>query len=99
MRALFRTIGYCVCLLFLAAPSHPVFAAPIDPGNAQYTVELRGLPMQVFTYRPNCPATGILVVIHGVEHRADGYRNVSRGLGDRLCMIIVAPLFDAERFP
>ena len=75
-----RKISYCACLLFLAATSIPVLAASIDPGSAKYTVELRGLPMDVFTYRPNCPATGILVVIHGVEHRADGYRNVSRSL-------------------
>jgi pimeloyl-ACP methyl ester carboxylesterase len=55
--------------------------------------------MDVFTYRPSCPSTGILLVIHGLERKAEGYRNVSRGLGDRLCMIVVAPLFDAERFP
>ena len=99
MRAVFRKIGYCACLLFLAAASAPTFAAPIDPGNAKYTVELRGIPIEVFTYRPNCPSPGIPVVIHGLKRKAEGYRNVSRGLGNRLCMISVVPLFDAERFP
>ena len=94
-----RRIAHCAVLLFLAAATVPTQAAPIDPGNAKYTVALRGLPMEVFTYRPNCPNPGILVVIHGLERKAEGYRNVSRGLGNRLCMIVVAPLFDAERFP
>ena len=95
----FRRICFCAVVLILAAASVPTFAAPIEPRNGKYTVDLRGLPMDVFTYRPNCPSTGILLVIHGFERKAEGYRNVSRGLGDRLCMIVVAPLFDAERFP
>jgi pimeloyl-ACP methyl ester carboxylesterase len=95
----FRRICFCAVVQILAAAGVPTFAAPIAPGNAKYTVDLRGLLMDVFTYRPSCPSTGILVVIHGLERKAEGYRNVSRGLGDRLCMIVVAPLFDAERFP
>ncbi len=94
-----RRISLCAVLFILTAASAPTFAAPIEPGNGKYTVDLRGLAMDVFTYRPNCPAKGILLVIHGAERKAEGYRNVSRGLGDRLCMIVVAPLFDAERFP
>jgi hypothetical protein len=95
----FRRIGFGALSLILAAASAPTFAAPIAPGNTKYTVDLRGLPMDVFTHRSSCPSTDILVVIHGLERKAEGYRKVSRGLGDRLCMIVVAPLFDAERFP
>ena len=92
-------ICLCAVVLFLGTAGFDAFAAPIAPGNGKYTVELRGLPIDVFTYRPNCPSRGILLVFHGLERKAEGYRNVSRGLGDRLCMIVVAPLFDAERFP
>jgi pimeloyl-ACP methyl ester carboxylesterase len=95
----FRKICHCAVLLFLAAASVPTLAAPTEPGNGKYTVDLRGLPIDVFTYRPNCPSTGILLVFHGVNRNAEGYRNVSRSLGDLLCMIVVAPLFDTERFP
>jgi len=80
----FRRICFCAVVLILAAASVPTFAAPIEPGNGKYTVDLRGLPMDVFTYRPSCPSTGILLVIHGLDRKAEGYRNVSRGLGDRL---------------
>jgi pimeloyl-ACP methyl ester carboxylesterase len=89
----------CCGFLMLMAASPEAFAGPIGPGNAKYTVEFRGLPFDVFTYRPNCPIGGMLLVFHGLNRNAEGYRNVSRGLGDRLCMIVVAPLFDAERFP
>jgi pimeloyl-ACP methyl ester carboxylesterase len=99
MMKTFRQICFYALFIFLAAASAPALAAPIAPGNSKYTVDLHGLPIDVFTYRPNCPSTGILVVIHGLERKAEGYRNVSRGLGNRLCMIVVAPLFDAERFP
>jgi pimeloyl-ACP methyl ester carboxylesterase len=95
----FRKICFCAILLILAVGVVPTFAAPIEPGNGKYTVDLRGLPFDVFTYRPNCPSTGILLVFHGLSRKAEGYRDVARSLGDRLCMIVVAPLFDAERFP
>ena len=89
----------CCCALVLLATSVSARAEPIRPGNADYTIDLPQLPLAVFTYRPNCPVTGILLVIHGLNRNARGYRNVGHSLGDRLCMIVVAPLFDAERFP
>jgi pimeloyl-ACP methyl ester carboxylesterase len=91
--------AFCCAFLILEAANLKAFAEPIGPGNAKYTVDLRGLPFDVFTYRPNCPSSGMLLVFHGLNRNAEGYRNVSRSLGDRLCMIVVAPLFDAERFP
>jgi pimeloyl-ACP methyl ester carboxylesterase len=94
-----RTIWSRVFLLALATAGGPAAAVPIAPGNAKYSVDLRGLSLDVFTYRPSCPGPGILLVFHGLNRNAEGYRNVSRSLGDRLCMIVVAPLFDAERFP
>lgn len=99
MTNIFRKIDFCAVLFILTVAGVGASAAPIEPGNAKYTVELRGLPFDVFTYRPNCPSAGILLVFHGLSRNAAGYRNVARSLGDRTCMIVVAPLFDAERFP
>lgn len=99
MMNIFRRICCCAFLIFLEAVSFGAFAAPIEPGSAKYSVDLRGLPFDVLTYRPSCPSAGNLLVFHGLNRNAEGYRNVARSLGDRLCMIVVAPLFDAGRFP
>jgi pimeloyl-ACP methyl ester carboxylesterase len=77
----------------------PATAKPIGMGAHHSTAHLPGLPMSVFTYRPKCPNPGLLLVFHGVGRNAEGYRDDARGLGDGLCMIVVAPLFDEERFP
>lgn len=75
------------------------FAAPIVQGNAQYTVTLNGLSFKIFTYKPKCDIKSILFVFHGNARNAKSYRDATQYLADRLCMIIVAPLFDAQRFP
>jgi predicted esterase len=80
-----------------AAPSGN--AVPIPPGSGQQNADLGGTVLQVFTYRPNCPDPAILLVFHGVSRNADGYRDHARPIADKLCMIVVAPKFDKQRFP
>jgi pimeloyl-ACP methyl ester carboxylesterase len=41
----------------------------------------------------------LLLVFHGLDRNADQYRDHAHSLGDRLCAIIVAPLFSKEGFP
>ncbi len=66
----------------------------------EQTAAIDGVPLQLFTYAPTgCTLSGVLLVFHGLERDARGYRDFARTLGDRLCMVVVAPLFDAERFP
>ena len=55
--------------------------------------------LQIYTYRPDCPDPSLLLVFHGLNRNADRYRDYARSLGDRLCMLVVAPKFDKERFP
>jgi pimeloyl-ACP methyl ester carboxylesterase len=74
-------------------------AAPIPPGDTELTADLGPIQMTVFTHRPKCEQPSLLLVFHGLERNAADYRNRARRLGDRLCAIIVAPLFDAKRFP
>ena len=75
-------------------------ASLIGAGAGHYTVTVGGVGMTMFTYRPaNCGKPDLLLVFHGVGHNADGYRDHARWLADRLCMLVVAPLFDKERFP
>jgi dienelactone hydrolase len=78
-------------------------AAPIEDGNGQQRVSIGGVRMQVFTYRPRrCDINSVLIVLHG-KYRNDPpakkYRRHARPLAKRLCMLVVAPLFDRHRFP
>lgn len=41
----------------------------------------------------------MMMVFHGVLGNADEYRDHCRGMGDRFGALIIAPKFDAERFP
>lgn len=97
--SLFQRIRFWIFLLIVISAHVPAWAAPITKGDGKYTVNLPELPLDIFTYKPDCPIKGMLLVFHGVTHNAEGYRNVARSLGDRLCMIVVAPLFDEKRFP
>ncbi len=74
-------------------------AAPIAPGSGWQTAKLGGTALAIYTYRPQCPDPSILLVFHGLNRNADRYRDYARSLGDRLCMLVVAPKFDKERFP
>jgi poly(3-hydroxybutyrate) depolymerase len=75
------------------------WAAPIPPGPGEQDARLGNTVLHVFTYRPDCPDPSVLLVFHGVSRNASGYRDHARPLADKLCMIVVAPLFDKERFP
>ncbi len=72
----------------------------IPAGTGQETADLDGVRLQVFTYRPaGCAVSSILFVFHGLERNAAGYRDDAIPLGQRFCMLVVAPLFDETRFP
>jgi pimeloyl-ACP methyl ester carboxylesterase len=83
-----------------SAPPASGTSLRIGAGAGQYTVTVGGVNMTMFTYRPtNCVEPVLLLVFHGLGRNADGYRDHAQPLADRLCMLIVAPLFDKERFP
>jgi poly(3-hydroxybutyrate) depolymerase len=93
-------IIHAVIVLLIATASGPLRADPIPAGSAQLTVELKHIVMSVYTYRPsNCATPSVLLVFHGISRNADGYRDHAKPLADKLCMIVVAPLFDKDRFP
>lgn len=86
-------------ILALASARTPAAAAPIEAGASQQTARVGGKDMTVFLYRPACSDPSLLVVFHGVGRNADGYRNHARPIADKLCMIVLAPLFDKKTFP
>ncbi|KAB0633276.1 hypothetical protein WT67_28115 [Burkholderia stagnalis] len=82
------------------AASQPVTGATIAPGAAAATAHVAGVDLPVFTYRPaQCAPSTLLVVFHGVQRNGAAYRDHAIPLAERLCAIVVAPQFDAARFP
>ena len=89
------TVVMILASLFAAAP---LAAAPIEAGSQM--VGVNGKRMVVFTYRPaGCSDPSLLVVFHGIARNAQSYRDYTRGLADRLCLLVVAPVFDERAFP
>jgi poly(3-hydroxybutyrate) depolymerase len=85
-----------------AAPASPATstAGDVPAGKAELSVRTGPVELQVFTYRPAAwSGTRLLVVMHGVLRNADEYRDHAIGMGDRFDALVVAPRFDAERFP
>ena len=76
-----------------------VSAAPIPPQDSEQTISLGDITMTAFTYRPNCPNPSLLLVFHGVGRQPELSRKSAHPVADRLCMLVVAPLFDKEQFP
>ena len=76
----------------------PVAAAPITTGRQ--VIDINGAPMVVFTYRPpECSDPALLLVFHGVARNARTYRDDARAIADRLCLIVLAPVFNKRAFP
>lgn len=70
-------------------------AEPIPVGLGQQSVDFAGKRHTIFTYRPDCNATALLLLFHGrggVRH----YREAARELADKTCMIVVAPQFQTR---
>jgi pimeloyl-ACP methyl ester carboxylesterase len=75
------------------------FAGPIPTGPSQFTLPNAGEPIEVYCYKPPTYDGGpILVVIHGSDRDAENYRNDAITVAERCEMLVVAPLFDPQRF-
>ena len=75
-------------------------AEPLAAGSGLYSVAIDGQDIELHTYKPPQYAGGpILLVLHGLGANAPGYRDYAMPLADQLGFLVVAPLFDRERFP
>ena len=75
-------------------------ANPLPTGPGRFELPNGAEPITVFTYKPPAYKDGpLLVVCHGVGRNAEDYRNYAITLAERFGVIVVAPLFDKERFP
>jgi hypothetical protein len=90
----------CAAIVGLMTPLANAAAEPVLNDTSKQTVVLPSAKLDVFTYRPsNCQISALLLVFHGLHRNAPGYRDDVRPVADAMCMLVVAPLFDAERFP
>lgn len=94
----------CVFLHLLAfcalALSLPAAAASFPDGYGKLEITVRGVKLDVFTYKPATYQDGpLIVVFHGIQRNADTYRDNAKVLGDRFGALIAAPRFDTNRFP
>lgn len=94
----------CCILSFLAALLPAQASVPgvddVPVGKAALSVPLDALALEVFTYRPEAwTGERMLFVLHGVLRNADEYRDHAVGMADRFGALVVAPQFDADRFP
>jgi pimeloyl-ACP methyl ester carboxylesterase len=75
-------------------------AEPLPVGSGRIECPNAGEPITVFTYKPATYRNGpLLVICHGVGRNAEDYRNFAITMAERFRAIVVAPLFDKERYP
>lgn len=78
----------------------PAGAAPIPNGKGHQSVDVGGISLEIFTYRPKkCTPSALLIVFHGLLRNADSYRDDLHSVANEFCMLEVVPLFDEQRFP
>ena len=87
-------------LLLLALACVSVRAEPLRKGPGQAECPNGSEPITLFTYKPPTYKNGpLLVICHGVQRNAEDYRNFAITMAERFGAIVVAPMFDNERFP
>lgn len=86
--------------LVMAGLLAAAMAAPLPKGRGEITCTATAEAIRVFTYKPAAYRDGPLVVVcHGVSRNAQDYRDYAITLAERFNVLVVAPLFDKERFP
>lgn len=87
-----------ICLALLLSLAQGVEAREL--GKGREVILIRTLPVVVYTYRPHgCAEPKLLFAFAGYDRDADKYRDRAVDFADRACLIVMAPLFDRERFP
>jgi dienelactone hydrolase len=94
-------MGLRIWIVGLAfAVTYSCRAQPLPKGPGRFELPNGAEPITVFTYKPPTYKDGpLLVVCHGVGRNAEEYRDYAITLARRFGVMVVAPLFDKERFP
>jgi hypothetical protein len=85
--------------LFAACLTLPVAAASVPNGEGHPSVDLGGIRLEISSYCPkNGTPSAMPRVSHGLHRGVEENRDDLRPVGNKLCMLDVAPLFDERRF-
>jgi hypothetical protein len=86
--------------LFASVLACSACATEIPHGKSETEILAGDHVLKVFAYKPACyRGNALLVLFHGTDRKADFVRDSAAPLADAGCAILVAPLFDKERFP
>ncbi len=87
-------------LFLVVCATIPCSAVPIPEGTHQEAVDLGGITLEVFTYRPKyCTPSAMLLVFHGLHRGVEDNLDDLHKISNELCLLEVVPLFDEPRFP
>jgi poly(3-hydroxybutyrate) depolymerase len=76
------------------------FGTPLPSGKSELTVDVDGAAIEIHAYKPERRAArGVLLTLHGVGRNAAGYRDHAIPIAERHGFVVLAPYFDARRFP
>lgn len=90
-------VALCCLVVCLAGALH---AEPLPTGSSMRSVSIDGEILDIYTYKPAQYNGGpLLLVLHGLNTNAPGYRDYAIPLADALGFLVIAPLFDRKRFP
>ncbi len=90
-----RLLAFALIVCCCALRADPL---PAGPGRVDFPNGAESITL--FTYKPPTYKDGpLLVVFPGVGRNAEEYRNYAITLAERYSLIVVAPLFDKDRFP
>ncbi|MXQ12276.1 hypothetical protein GR328_12540 [Microvirga makkahensis] len=70
----------------------------IPTGSGMTRTALDGVTFKVYTYKPDGPINGILLVYHGTSRTADRSRDYAIDLANLEGLVVAAPLFSRARF-
>jgi pimeloyl-ACP methyl ester carboxylesterase len=95
----FRLVRLTVAALALGWAGF-VGSESIPAGVARHTFDIAEMSIDVHTYKPqHYTGRALLVTLHGLNRNAAGYLAYTTALAERHGFLLVAPLFDRERFP
>ncbi|MER3495878.1 MAG: hypothetical protein C4320_03155, partial [Armatimonadota bacterium] len=73
---------------------------PLPSGPSKISLTLEGTTLETYVYKPHSyRGRRMICVLHGTLRNADEYRDHAIRMAERLGALVVAPKFDAERFP
>ncbi len=91
---------FVLAFCLVANPGAMLYAESLPTGSSTRSISIDGGTIDLYTYKPAQYNGGpLLLVLHGLNTNAPGYRDYAIPLADAHGFLVIAPLFDRKRFP